>query len=107
MGLDLLDAHHRADVRGLGDTYMNLTQDERDSIQSVERFGASLSLVGIGLIFVTYGVLKRLRTVPNTFIFFASIANAGACVACLIGYAGVVQGDGSALCQAQAFLLEM
>lgn len=87
--------------------YMNLTGTERDIIQNVERAGASLSLAGVGFIFVTYGLFKRLRTVPNTFILFASIANVGASIACLIGYDGILAGDGSALCQIQGFLLEM
>jgi hypothetical protein len=87
--------------------YMNLTGTERDIIQNVERAGASLSLVGVGFVFVTYGMFKRLRTVPNTFILFASIANVGASAACLIGYDGIVAGDESALCQIQGFLLEM
>jgi len=87
--------------------YMNLTTTERETIQHVERFGASLSLVGVTLIFVTYALFKRLRTVPNTFILFASIANVGASVAALIGYDGIMAGDDAALCQIQAFLLEM
>ena len=87
--------------------YMNLTSTERDTIQHVERSGASLSLVGVSLIFVAYALSKRLRTVPNTFILFASIANVGASVACLVGYDGIMAGDPSALCQMQAFLLEM
>ncbi|KAK3989912.1 putative G-protein coupled receptor [Cladorrhinum sp. PSN332] len=87
--------------------YMNLTLVERDTIERVERFGASLSLLGVLFIFVTYGFSKRVRSVPNTFIFFASIANVGASVACCIGYAGITAGDGSDLCRAQAFLLEM
>jgi hypothetical protein len=87
--------------------YMNLTGTERDIIQNVERAGASLSLVGVGFIFVTYGLFKRLRTVPNTFILFASIANVGASIACLIGYVGILAGDASALCQILGFLVEM
>lgn len=87
--------------------YMNLTAAERDTIQHIERLGASLSLLGVCLIFIAYGFFKRVRTVPNTFIFFASIANVGASIACLIGYAGISAGDSSALCQAQGFLLEM
>ncbi|GAB1310691.1 G-protein coupled receptors family 2 profile 2 domain-containing protein [Madurella fahalii] len=87
--------------------YMNLTAAERDTIQHVERFGASISLVGVVFIFIAYFFFKRVRTIPNTFIFFASVANVGASIACLIGYAGILAGDSSALCQAQAFLLEM
>ncbi|KAK0748405.1 hypothetical protein B0T21DRAFT_398516 [Apiosordaria backusii] len=87
--------------------YMNLTAAERDTIQHVERFGASLSLVGVFFIFWAYWMFKRVRTVPNTFILFASIANVGASIACLIGYAGILAGDDSGLCRVQAFLLEM
>ncbi len=53
-----------------------------------ERLGAALSLVGVISIFVAFAVFKRLRTVPNTFIIFASVANLGASIACLIGYSG-------------------
>jgi hypothetical protein len=86
---------------------MNLTAKERDTIQHIERLGASISLICVCLIFVAYGLFKRVRTVPNTFIFFASIANVGASIACLIGYTGILAGEESALCQTQAFLLEM
>jgi hypothetical protein len=105
MGLTISDSSR--DSGGSRDNFMALTEAERDAIESVERIGASLSLVGVLLIIVTFAAFKRLRTVPNTFILFASIANIGASVACLIGYAGVLNGDGSATCQAQAFLLEM
>ncbi|KAK4156642.1 hypothetical protein C8A00DRAFT_40937 [Chaetomidium leptoderma] len=87
--------------------FMNLTAEERDTLQHIERLGASISLVGVCVIFIAYGLFKRVRTVPNTFIFFASIANVGASIACLIGFSGILAGDPSALCQAQAFLLEM
>ncbi len=86
---------------------MNLTVPQRETIQAFERIGASLSLIGVFLIFATYAFFKRLRTVPNTFILFASIANVGASTACLIGYSGVLAGDASLLCQVQGFLLEM
>ncbi|KAI3328860.1 hypothetical protein HD806DRAFT_519240 [Xylariaceae sp. AK1471] len=72
-----------------------------------ERLGAAFSLVGVLLIFLAFAMLKRLRTVPNTFIVFASVANLGASIACLIGYSGVLAGSTSRLCQAQAFLFEL
>ena len=94
-------------VEGRQSEYMHLTVEQRETLQHIERTGASLSLVGVCLIIVAYGLLKRTRTVPNTFILFASIANLGASIACLIGYAGILAGESSALCQAQGFLLEM
>ncbi|KAJ4414973.1 hypothetical protein N0V82_007622 [Gnomoniopsis sp. IMI 355080] len=78
-------------------------------LNAVERMGATLSLFGIILIFITFAFFKRLRTIPNTFIFFASIANIGACVACLIAYDGITalhEDVDSPLCQAQGFIFE-
>ncbi|KAK6864596.1 hypothetical protein PG995_001124 [Apiospora arundinis] len=84
-----------------------LTRDQVNTIVVFERVGASLSVTGVVLILIAFAAFKRLRTVPNTFIIFASFANLGASIACLIGYAGIEAGSGSALCQTQAFLFEM
>lgn len=86
---------------------MDLSQSKIDILVALERVGSSLSLIGITAIVVTYWAFKRMRTVPNLFLLFASIANAGAGVACLIGFDGLRAGINSALCQTQAFLLEM
>ncbi|EFW99819.1 g-protein coupled receptor [Grosmannia clavigera kw1407] len=86
---------------------MQLTREQAQVVVAVERAGASLSMLGVVLIIVTFASFKRLRNVPNTFILFASIANIGASIASLIGLAGIAQGSESALCRAQAFLLEM
>ncbi|TDZ13749.1 Cyclic AMP receptor-like protein A [Colletotrichum spinosum] len=86
----------------------SLTDAEIEIVVALERVGASLSLVGVSLIFVTYWAFKRIRSVPNLFILFASIANVGASVACAIGFAGIHSNNfASPLCQTQAFLLEM
>ncbi|KAK1595521.1 G-protein coupled receptor [Colletotrichum navitas] len=84
-----------------------LSQYEIKVVSGLERVGATLSLIGVTLIFLTYWKFKRIRSVPNLFIVFASIANVGASVACAIGYDGLDLGPQSALCQTQAFLLEM
>ncbi|OAA53922.1 g-protein coupled receptor [Niveomyces insectorum RCEF 264] len=86
---------------------MELTAEQAKLVVGIERAGASLSLVGVLLIIITFALVKRLRTVPNTFILMASMANIGASTASLIGLAGVAQGSQSTLCRAQAFLLEM
>lgn len=86
-----------------------LGREQINTLNAVERMGATLSLFGITLIFITFAIFKRLRTIPNTFIFFASIANIGACVACLIAYDGITamtQDHWSPLCQAQGFIFE-
>ncbi|KAH6648623.1 hypothetical protein BKA67DRAFT_538645 [Truncatella angustata] len=96
-----------------GDVSMNetahtgLSRKEIDLIVAFERAGAGLSVFGILWIFIAFAVFKRLRTVPNTFIVFASFANLCASIACLIGYDGVRAGSRSHLCQAQAFMFEL
>ncbi|KAI2635929.1 hypothetical protein GGS21DRAFT_55421 [Xylaria nigripes] len=78
-----------------------------ETIVLFERLGAAVSLVAVLLIFLAFALFKRLRTVPSTFIIFASVANLGASIACLIGYSGVLAGSTSSLCQAQAFMFEL
>ncbi|KAK8138524.1 g-protein coupled receptor [Apiospora sp. TS-2023a] len=89
------------------DRHTTLTLDQVNTIVVFERVGASLSITGVLLILIAFAAFKRLRTVPNTFIIFASFANLGASVACLIGYSGIEAGPDSALCQTQAFMFEM
>ncbi len=78
-----------------------------EALTILERFGGSLSLLAVTLIFLAYARLRRLRTIANTFIVFASISNAVASVAMVISYAGLQEGTASPLCQAQGFLIEM
>lgn len=82
------------------------SNDQMHIIFAFERMGASLSVIGVVLIFIAFALFKRLRTVPNFFIVFASVANLGASIACLMGNPGMTAED-SHLCQAQAFLFEM
>ncbi|KAI1101470.1 hypothetical protein F4804DRAFT_10306 [Jackrogersella minutella] len=84
-----------------------LTKQHIDIIVIFERSGASLSILGVLMIFIALATFKKLRTVSNIFIGFASVANMGASVACIIGYSGVQAGSNSHLCQAQAFMFEL
>ncbi|KAF3016175.1 hypothetical protein E8E14_010146 [Neopestalotiopsis sp. 37M] len=86
---------------------LGLTQNQVQMIVAFERAGACISILGVLLIFLAFSIFKRLRTVPNHFIVFASFANLGASLACLIGYNGILAGQNSALCQAQAFMFEL
>lgn len=83
-----------------------LTVDQVNTLIIIERTGAGLSMVAITLTLATFIAFKKLRTTPNLFLVFASLANAGASVASMIGYDGLRQGEFSALCQAQAFIFE-
>ena len=85
----------------------SFNEEQVQTLALIQRTGGSLSLISVILIFIAFATLPRLRTVPNTFIAFASVANAGAAVACIIGSDGLHQGAASPLCQLQGFLLEM
>lgn len=84
----------------------DLSTEQVDLLITIERTGASLSMVAVILIITSFVLFRRLRTTPNLFIVFASLANAGASIASMMGYDGLVQGDNSSLCQAQAFIFQ-
>ncbi|KAJ4153432.1 hypothetical protein LMH87_009918 [Akanthomyces muscarius] len=84
----------------------DLSVEKITTLVAIERSGASMSMIAISMIAIAYLVYPKLRTTPNTFLLFASIANAGASIASMIGYDGLMQGDESALCQGQAFIFE-
>jgi hypothetical protein len=86
---------------------MGLTDDQISSLVLIERVSACLSVGGTLAIIATFLCFKELRTLSNTLIFYASFANLGADIACLIGYFGIIEGPSSPLCQFQGFLLEM
>ncbi|XWX00869.1 hypothetical protein V2A60_008892 [Cordyceps javanica] len=84
----------------------DLSPDKVATLVAIERTGASMSMIAISMIAASYLVYPKLRTTPNTFLLFASIANAGASIASMIGYDGLMQGGDSSLCQGQAFIFE-
>lgn len=84
----------------------DLSAEQIATLVAIERTGASLSMVAISMIATSYLIYPKLRTTPNTFLLFASVANAGASIASMIGYDGLMQGQQSALCQGQAFIFE-
>ena len=83
------------------------TDQEVRILITLERVGGIFSLVAVCLIFLAYALSAKYRTIPNTFIVFASIANVGASTGSVIAYNGIWQGESSILCQAQGFLFEM
>lgn len=84
----------------------DLSEEKIATLVAIERTGASMSMIAITLISISYLIYPKLRSTPNTFLLFASVANAGASIASMIGYDGLLQGDGSSLCQGQAFIFE-
>jgi len=97
------------DIAPSGSQSQRATLGEEDIaiIIKLERTGATLSLIGVLLVVTSYALCRKLRTVPNLFILFASISNVGASIACIVGYDGIKAGLDTSLCQAQAFLLEL
>ncbi|KAL7792054.1 putative G-protein coupled receptor protein [Trichoderma ceciliae] len=83
-----------------------LSPREIEVLITIERTGAGLSMVAITLTLLSFSLFKKLRTTPNIFIILASIANAGASIASMIGYDGLDNGESSALCQGQGFIFE-
>ncbi|UPK95730.1 hypothetical protein LCI18_006665 [Fusarium solani-melongenae] len=86
---------------------MTPTPSQAHALALVERIEGCLSLVAVLLVFIAYGLMARLRNPRNTFIVMASIANLGSSIACIIARDGLAAGEDSALCKAQAFLLQM
>ncbi|KAF7549601.1 hypothetical protein G7Z17_g6263 [Cylindrodendrum hubeiense] len=83
-----------------------LTSRQLDILITIERTGAGCSMAAIVLTVLSYWLVRKLRTTPNLFILLASIANAGASTASMMGYDGLRKGENSVLCQSQAFIFE-
>ncbi|KAH8736597.1 hypothetical protein BGZ61DRAFT_490213 [Ilyonectria robusta] len=84
-----------------------MAMEQTQTLALLERLGGCISLVSVLLIFIAYGLVPRVRNPRNTFIVFASIANLGASIACIIARDGLERGEDSALCRTQSFMLHM
>ncbi|KAK0620708.1 hypothetical protein B0T14DRAFT_431285 [Immersiella caudata] len=84
-----------------------LTEDQVRALVILERVGGSLSLCAVIVVIAFFVLLPRLRTVPNTFVLFAVIANSFSAIASIVAYDGIHQGQTSPLCQLQGFLFQM
>ncbi|KAK2629497.1 hypothetical protein QTJ16_000317 [Diplocarpon rosae] len=83
-----------------------LSRYQIDTLITIERTTASISVISTLLLISTFICAKAFRTLSNTLIFYASFANLFANVAALIGGSALGHLD-SGLCQFQGFLLEM
>lgn len=95
-----------APIMESSDDGSRLSAEHTNTLITIERTGAAMSMAAITVTVVSYAVFRRLRTTPNLFLFFASIANAGASVAAMMGYDGLRMGVNSSLCQTQGLLFE-
>lgn len=86
---------------------MDLTEKQMGAIIITERVTSVFSIVGILFILVTYLFSSSFDKPINRLIFYATWGNLGATVAALISGNGIYAGQASALCQFQAFLVQM
>ncbi|KAL8638271.1 MAG: hypothetical protein Q9228_004560 [Teloschistes exilis] len=84
-----------------------LSAAELHTLERAERVASIFSLLGASFIILTFILSSDFRKPVNRLIFYASWGNALGNMATLISQSGVRAGQGSALCQFQAFLIQM
>ena len=85
----------------------DLGESQLYALQFTERFMSTLSLLGFFFIVYTYVFCKAFAKPINRLIFYAAWGNLGTVVAGLIANNGINAGQESALCQFQAFIIQM
>ncbi|KAL8831086.1 MAG: hypothetical protein Q9191_001067 [Dirinaria sp. TL-2023a] len=84
-----------------------LTAHQLRALEITERVASCFSLIGTTLILVTFASSSKFRKPINRLIFYASWGNTLCNVATMISESGIRAGQGSHLCQFQAFLIQM
>ena len=85
----------------------DLTPGQLKALSATERVASCFSILGILFIFATFWLSPHFNKAINRQIFYASIANLCVNVASLISENGPMAGQQSALCQFQAFVVQM
>ncbi|OJJ33072.1 hypothetical protein ASPWEDRAFT_43129 [Aspergillus wentii DTO 134E9] len=85
---------------------MSLTEQQLFAISATERVCSAVSLIGTGIIVVTFIASSSFRKPINRLVFYASWGNTMANIATLISQSGIHLGTSSFLCQFQAFLIQ-
>ena len=85
----------------------DLSDAQLYALQFTERLTSALSLLGFFFIVYTYLFCKGFAKPINRLIFYAAWGNLGTVVAGLIANNGINAGQDSALCQFQAFVIQM
>ena len=86
---------------------MSLTPRQEEILEITERVCSVVSVLGCSFIFLTFLASPNFRRPINRLVFYASWGNLLCNVATLISLAGVKLGQNSALCQIQAFLIQL
>ena len=84
-----------------------LSPAQLHSLEVTERVASCLSLAGVTFIILTFAFFPAFRKPVNRLIFYASWGNLMGNAATLISQSGTKAGVNSALCQFQAFLIQM
>jgi hypothetical protein len=85
----------------------SLSDSNSRALIITERVNSSVSIAGILFILLTFWFSPYFNKPINRLFFFASWGNLGSCIAALISQAGPNAGPTTALCQFQAFLVQM
>ena len=86
---------------------MSLSDRDVWILSVAERITASISLVGVLFVLLTYSLSPAFNKPINRQIFYATWSNLGICLAALIGTNGYLHGEDQPLCRFQAFLVQM
>ena len=89
-----------------GDHY-GMTDSQYQAVVLAERVGSCLSIGGIIFIITTYLFARGFDKPINRLIFYASFGNLGSNIGALISENGPNAGAASAICQFEAFLVQM
>ena len=84
-----------------------MSTSQLHALEVTERVASVLSLLAAVCIILTFVLSSKFRKPVNRLIFYASWGNLFANAATLISRSGVRAGPKSALCQFQAFLIQM
>lgn len=86
---------------------MSLSNEQLRALTIVERCASSLSILGVATIIGTFSFSRHFRNPIQRIIFINAFYNLFDFIATMISLDGPDSGNGSALCQFQAFSLQM
>lgn len=100
--------HQNVKVSFQGDTHaMMLSNEQLRALTIVERCASALSILGVVIIIGTFSFSQSYRNPTQRIIFINAFYNLFDFIATMISLSGPDAGNSSALCQFQAFCLQM
>ena len=103
------ESYQTLGTRGLAVVMASLrgTPAQMEAIMITERVSSSLSIIGNSFVFLTFAFFPSFHKPINRLIVYASLGNICSNVATMISTSALDAGVDSALCQTQAFLIQM